>query len=57
MLLCIPSPVAIKRNVIKMTNVLAYRSRLSQGLDIKKHQEYKVDKAMRDGTKTTLKRR
>ena len=40
-----------------MTNVLTYESRLSQGLEIKKHQEFKVDKETRDGTKTALKGR
>ena len=54
MFLCIPSPIAIKRNLIKMTNVLTYRSRLSQGLEIKRHQEFKVDEATRDGTKKLL---
>ena len=40
-----------------MTNVLTYRSRLSQRLEIKKHQEFKAEKAMRGGMKTTLKGR
>ena len=39
-----------------MTKVLTYRSRLNQGLGKQKHQEFKVDKATREGTKNYFKR-